>query len=75
MSTPFSKLTTTIDTKLLEEVRAIAAGEGKQLQAVIEEALRAFVASRERAELRAEVVVAFGESLLEFGPLYRKLAK
>ena len=75
MATPFSKFATQADPKVLKEVRAIAAKEGKQLQAVIDEALRDFIEKRKRGKPRAEVLTAFGESLAEYEVLYRELAK
>lgn len=75
MATPLSKFATQVDPKVLEEVRAIAAKEGKQLQAVIDEALRDFIEKRKRGKPRAEVLTAFGESLAEYEVLYRELAK
>jgi L-threonylcarbamoyladenylate synthase len=54
---------------------AIAAKEGKQLQGVIDEALRDFVDKRKRGKPRPEILTAFGESLAEYDTLYRKLAK
>jgi hypothetical protein len=75
MATPLSKFATQADPKVLEEVRAIAAKEGKQLQAVIDEALRDFVEKRKRGRARPEVITAFGESLAEYEALYKDLAK
>ncbi len=63
------------DPEVLDEVRAIAAKEGKQLQSVIDEALRDFVDKRRRGKPRPEVLTAFGESLAEYDVLYQKLAK
>jgi hypothetical protein len=75
MPAPLSKFATQVDPKVLEEVRSIAAREGKQLQGVIDEALRDFVEKRKRGKPRPEVLTAFGESLAEFDALYRELAK
>ena len=63
------------DPKVLDEVRAIAVREGKQLQAIIDEALRDFIEKRKRGKPRPEVLMAFGESLAEYDALYRELAK
>jgi hypothetical protein len=60
---------------VLGEVRTIAAREGKQLQAVIDEALRDFIEKRKRGRPRPEVLTALGESLAEYDALYRELAK
>lgn len=73
--TPLAKFATQADPKVLEEVRAIAANEGKQLQSVIDEALRDFVEKRKRGRPRPEMLTAFGESLAEYDALYRDLAK
>jgi hypothetical protein len=75
MSAPLSKFATHAEPKVLEEVRAIAAREGKQLQAVIDEALRDFIDKRKRGKPRPEILTAFGESLAEYDALYRELAK
>ncbi len=75
MATPFQKFATQADPKVLDEVRTIAAREGKQLQAVIDEALRDFVDKRKRGKPRPEVLTAFGESLAEYDTLYTELAK
>ena len=75
MTRPLAKFATQADPEIPDEVRAIAAKEGKQLQSVIDEALRDFVDKRKRGKPRAEVLTAFGESLAEYDVLYRKLAK
>ncbi len=75
MATVFQKFATQADPKVLDEVRAIAAQEGKQLQAVIDEALRDFIDKRKRGRPRPEVLTAFGESLAEYDALYKELAK
>ncbi|HUL95268.1 MAG TPA: hypothetical protein VLT89_04615 [Usitatibacter sp.] len=75
MARPLAKFATQADPEVLDEVRAIAAKEGKQLQSVIDEALRDFVDKRRRGRPRPEALTAFGESLAEYDELYRKLAK
>jgi hypothetical protein len=75
MASPLAKFATQADPKLLDEVRAIAAKEGKQLQGVIDEALRDFVEKRKRGKPRPEIITAFGESLAEYEVLYKELAK
>jgi hypothetical protein len=74
MTAPFATFATEVDPKVLEEVLAIASGEGKQPQAVIDEALRDFIAKRSGAIPRPEALIAFGESLAEYDALYRELA-
>ena len=75
MPAPLSKFATQADPEVLEEVRKIAAREGKQLQGVIDEALRDFIEKRKRGKPRPEVLTALGESLAEYEALYRELAK
>jgi hypothetical protein len=75
MAAPLAKFATQADPKVLDEVRAIAAREGKQLQNVIDEALRDFIEKRKRGKPRPEVLTALGESLAEYDALYRELAK
>ncbi len=75
MARALAKFATQADPQVLDEVRSIAAREGKQLQSVIDEALRDFVEKRRRGRPRPEVLTAFGESLAEFDALYAKLAK
>jgi hypothetical protein len=75
MAAQFAKFATQVDPKVLEEVREIAAREGKQLQGVIDEALRDFIEKRKRGKPRPEVLTALGESLAEYDALYRELAK
>lgn len=75
MPTSLAKFATQADPKVLEEVRAIAAREGKQLQSVVDEALRDFIEKRKRGKPRPEVLTALGESLAEYDALYRELAR
>lgn len=75
MAVALQKFATQADPLVLGEVRTIAAREGKQLQAVIDEALRDFIEKRKRGRPRPEVLTALGESLAEYAALYRELAK
>jgi hypothetical protein len=75
MPVPLKKFATQADREVLDEVRKIAAREGKQLQGVIDEALRDFIEKRKRGKPRPEVLTALGESLAEYEALYRALAK
>ena len=69
------KFATQVDKDLLAEIRKIAKDEGRQLQAVIEEALRAHVEERSRAKPRRHVMDAYRSSLTRYGDVYEKLAK
>jgi hypothetical protein len=66
---------TKADPGVLDEVRKIAAREGKRLQGVIDEALRDFIEKRKRGKPRPEMFIALGESIHEHEALYRELAK
>ncbi|MGD9539843.1 hypothetical protein [Methylocystis sp.] len=69
------KFATQVDKDLLAEIRRIAKDEGRQLQSVVEDALRAHVEERNRAKPRRHVIDAYRSSLPRFGVLYEKLAK
>lgn len=60
---------------LLAALRRIAESEGRQFQAVLNEALREYIDRRQSARSRLHVVAAFVSSLEEFDGPYRKLAK
>ena len=75
MAVVYKKFATQADPKVLDAVRAIAASEGKQLQAVIDEALRDFIDKKKHGAPRSKVLTAFGESLAEYDALYKELAK
>lgn len=69
------KFATQVDQKLLAETRAIAKDEGRQLQSVIEEALRDLIEKKTRSQPRAHVMAQYQASVAQFGPLYERLAK
>lgn len=60
---------------VLNALRTIAEIEGRQFQAVLDEALREYIERKEKGRPRAGVVEAFSQSLSEFDALYRELAK
>ncbi|MDP8929011.1 MAG: hypothetical protein M3O70_10680 [Actinomycetota bacterium] len=61
--------------EVLEAVRSIAEQEGRQLQAVIEEALREYI-QRKRGERPRELVLAHLQASVErHRELYRRLAE
>lgn len=61
--------------EVLTALRKIAATEGRQFQAVLDEALREYIERKELARPRRHVIEAFAQSLAEFDELYRDLAK
>jgi len=69
------KFSSQADPELLKALQAIADREGRQLQAVIGDALREYLARRQQQAPRRNVLEAFQKSLKERDELYRKLAK
>jgi len=69
------KFASQADPDLLAEVRAIAAEDGRQLQAVIEDALRSYVATRRGERPRREVLEHLESTVAENRELYRRLAR
>jgi hypothetical protein len=68
------KLSTQADPRLLETLRGMAQAEGRQLQALIDEALREYVEKKKEAN-RGHALRALADSLLQSDDLYRELAK
>lgn len=75
MSRPKEKFATQVDPELLSKVRSMAADEGRQLQAVVEEAFRDLIDKRHQAKPRRHIMAYYESSLEKFEPLYKKLAK
>jgi hypothetical protein len=69
------KFASQADPELLAQVRAIAAEDGRQLQAVIEDALRDYVSSRRGERPRREVLGHLEATVAEHRELYRRLAQ
>ncbi|MBE0592359.1 MAG: hypothetical protein IH616_08155 [Gemmatimonadales bacterium] len=61
--------------EVLEALRRIAASEGRQFQAVLDEALRDYIDRRQKNRPRRHVAEAFADSVREFDDLYRELAR
>lgn len=66
--------TTQIDSALLDKVRALAKEEGRQIQAITEEAFEHLLEGRHQGKVRPQVVRAYRTSHARFGSLYKKLA-
>ncbi|MDR2504407.1 MAG: hypothetical protein LBD82_08540 [Deltaproteobacteria bacterium] len=69
------KFATQADPKILAELRKIAGQEGRQLQALIDEALREYLARKQGNVPRRRVMLALHDSVTEYDSLYRELAK
>lgn len=75
MSAAKEKFATQVNPDLLAEVRALAHSEGRQLQALVDEALTDLIEKRSNTRPRAHVITAYETSHELFAELYRKLAK
>lgn len=75
MAVTKQKFASQVPAELLDEVREIAREDGRQLQAVIEDALRAYVDERRGQRPRAEVLAHLQSSVAEHRELYRRLAE
>jgi len=69
------KFATQVNSEILSTVRRIAQSEGRQLQALIDEALADLIEKRKQGRPRAHVMGAYQASHEKFGPLYKKLAE
>ena len=75
MSATREKFATQVNSEILGAVRALAEKEGRQLQALVDEALADLIEKRKRAAPRAHVMSAYLASHDRYAPLYKKLAK
>jgi hypothetical protein len=69
------KFATQVDPQVLAEVRQLALSEGRQLQALVEEALSDLIDKRKQGRPRPAVMAAYQRSHEQFSELYKKLAK
>ena len=69
------RFATQVNSKVLRAVRKLADKEGRQLQALVEEAFADLLEKRKMAKPRAHVMAAYLASHEEYGPLYKKLAE
>ena len=75
MGRPREKFATQVDSELLTDLRELANKEGRQIQALVEEALVALIEDRRQARARPHVMKAYQKSHARFAPLYEKLAR
>jgi hypothetical protein len=75
MSQTREKFATQVKAEILSAVRALADKEGRQLQALVEEAFADLIEKRKKATPRAHVMGAYLASHEKYGPLYKKLAE
>jgi hypothetical protein len=75
MAEPREKFATQVDPALLAAVRSLARQEGRQLQALVEEALADLLEKRKNTRPRAHVMAAYQGSHEKYATLYQKLAR
>ena len=75
MSAAKEKFATQVTSEILAEVRALAHGEGRLLQALVDEALSDLIEKRKNTRPRAHVMSAYDLSHATYAELYRRLAK
>ena len=69
------KFATQVDPDVLAGIRKLAKQEGRQLQALVEEALADLIEKRRNSRPRPNVMAAYQASHERYGSLYKKLAK
>jgi hypothetical protein len=69
------KFATQVNSKILRDVRALADEEGRQLQALVDEALADLIEKHKNAKPRSHVMGAYLASHEKYAPLYKKLSR
>ena len=69
------KFATQVDSELLAQLRALSKKEGRQIQALVEEAVEDLLEKRKQERPRAHVMAAYEASHEKYASLYKKLAK
>ncbi len=75
MSQLREKFATQVNSEILATIRSIAEQEGRQLQALVDEALADLIEKRKNARPRAHVMGTYLASHEQYGALYKKLAQ
>jgi hypothetical protein len=70
-----AKFATQVNSDILTIVRTLAEKEGRQLQALVDEALADLIEKRKKTTPRSHVMGAYLASHEKYGPLYKKLAE
>lgn len=69
------KFATQVNSEILSALRTLAQNEGRQLQALVDEALADLIDKRKQGKPRPNVMAAYQASHETFAPLYKKLAE
>ena len=75
MSKTRENFATQVDSEILASVRALAESEGRQLQALVDEALADLIEKHKNYKPRAHAMGAYLASHEKYGNLYKKLAE
>jgi hypothetical protein len=75
MSQRRKKFSTQVNSEILSAMRALAETEGRQLQALVDEAFADLIEKRKNTKTRPHVMSAYLASLEQYGVLYTKLAE
>ena len=75
MSQTREKFATQVNSEILASIRGLAGQEGRQLQALVEEALADLIEKRKKTNPRPHVMATYLASHEKYGPLYKKLAE
>lgn len=69
------KFATQVDPEILAAVKGLAKKEGRQIQALVDEALTDLLNKRKGMNARQHVMAAYMQSHETYAPVYEKLAK
>ena len=69
------EVATEANSEILPHIRDLAQSEGRQLQALVDEALADLIEKRKQNKPRANVMAAYQASHQKFGSLYKSLAE
>ena len=69
------KFATQVDAVILEKIRTLAKREGRQIQALVDEALADLIDKRRQTRPRDHVMAAYRSSRSRYAEVYKKLAR
>jgi hypothetical protein len=75
MSSTREKFATQVNSEILSEVRSLAQKEGRQLQALVDEALADLIDKRKNGKPRPQVMGAYLSTHERYSAVYKKLAE
>ncbi len=75
MANAREKFATQVNSEILTAVRTLANQEGRQIQALVDEAFADLIEKRKKTKPSAHVMGEYLASHERYGPLYKKLAE